>query len=183
MKLFRTVVFATCLAIGSFVVTAQAPKVEAPKEYVLGVCGGDGVTVIHATIAQGKLVFDYYLADDKGTIVKEEEPLIFSYVPGEVDKQGNIEFSGEATIDVYKLELKGLIRGNRIVGMIFANNQLAEVIYGHVGKVDDVVKDADSDLKFCVVLHEGGVSQIPKALANFLKQVDSGPANQILTVN
>jgi hypothetical protein len=186
MKFFRAIILATMLVLGVASITEVRSAWPEPKpvvEYNFGMCGGDIFTVSHAVLStdeKGKqsLIFTYRLSDPQ-TVVKNEgnELISFAFKPEPKDKDGDQKFKGEAKLDGHVLVLNGLIRGDRVVAILMVDGELGHLLYGGVGKVDDMVKVADEDSAFCGMLHGISIDQLPKALASWLLEDKSKNLN------
>src|SRR6266436_2513317 len=172
MKLFRSITLALCMLLSSYALPqAKLPEPQ-PQEFNLGFCGGTSFTVVHAVLSpDGKsLQFTHHLSDP-ATVVKDEgkELLTWSVKLEPKGADGNQKYSASAKYDDVTLTIDGLIRGNRIIGLQKVDGDLGHVLYGVVGKVDDMVKDVSDDISFCADVHMvGGEEDIPKLLIQWL---------------
>jgi len=161
MKILRNFILTVALIFG-FAVTSRA------QEYNIASCG-KSFTVEHVVIKDNKLTFDHYMTDPK-TVVKDVDPLVFDYKAEAKDKDGNIRFKAIKAIEGHTVEIGGIIRNDRFVGLLQIDGNLVWVFYGYAGSVEDMPKNVEEGMALCGMIHEMDVDSIPDVLVRFLTQ-------------
>jgi hypothetical protein len=148
----------------------QKSEEPAQNEYNVGFCGSEIFTIAHLTIINDKITFTHTMSDPQ-TVVKQQDPLVFDYHQSEKDLNGNTPFEGAAkSANQRELKLKGLIRKNKIIALLFVDNKLAVVLYGTYGTVNDMVKLVEVDASICLTLRQSDVKTFPDFLMKYLTE-------------
>jgi len=187
MKLSR-VILAPIVGLG-LLLSIPLPKAQVrlaePRpavEYNVGFCGGQSFTVMHVVLSENEkheqtMDFNYHIegALDAPVVAKEEgdDHAVFAAKLEPKDDDGNVKYHAEAKLGDKKLVINGLLRGEHLIGLMLVDGELGHVLYGRVGKVDDMVKVVGVDYRFCIDLHQSGVEAIPQSLADWLKQAEA----------
>lgn len=172
MRFLRGLIFAGCLIFGELTVHSQAPK--PPVEYNFAGCTAKGFNVDHILVYNNKLEFTHHLVS-AGKVEKNspEDELVFDYREESKDKDGNTKFHAEYSEEGHKAEINGIIRGDKLIGLILVDGVFVEAVYGQVGKVEDIAKDhtgadSDKDFQFCLELHQHPKEEVPQELVKWL---------------
>lgn len=189
MRKLKSLMFAAILLLSSFGASATLAKqasVAKPAlqaaEYNVAYCGRH-FTITHIVVSTdangGQALTTTYHMTDPSTVVKEDDPIIFTIKKTEQDKDNGTKFIAEVTSKGgdgadHVLQLNGYVYKNRIAFLLSLDGELGSVWYGEVGKVDDMVKDVDSDVSICEVLRESAdEASLPKFLQTYLHQDDA----------
>lgn len=152
MKLLPFLLLALLFIAPTF---AQTPDKTPPIEYNIAVCGGPGMGIIHLLLATDKdnketLIFDS-IASGPGVIEKDKDPIIFTTTKkGKVpDEESITTRESETTFKGVVVSLMSAYKDNRISGLIVANDQIIQYVYGSIGPIDKVFDDVDAATDFC----------------------------------
>jgi hypothetical protein len=163
---------ALALSILFFPVACHTQTPPPPAaEYNLTMCSSAGIYAFHFELSQDKKVLAVtYLRDGNSAV--RDDTLAFNVDKYEEQENKFVKIHGTALINSNeKFEFTGESFGTRIAGMIAIDGKVHTVVYGYVGKLDDLVKlDGKEEGKTCkAFLATGSVEALPAAIVNWLK--------------
>lgn len=198
MRKLKSLMFAAIMLLSSFGASAIAQQPTAPPplqaaEYNVGYCSGRGFDVLHVVIspftranendnAIQTISTPYRLTSP--TVVSKTEDNVPTFVVKkyEVLKDGSVGFQANAIVkdrdgkDV-SLAITGGVYKDKIAFLMTVDGELGSIWYGHVGKVDDMVKDVEDDEMVCGLLHQIDSDSFPEFISKYLHQDDAPKDN------
>lgn len=168
MRILRALVLGFLLVMATPAVPQQ-PEPKPVVEYNIASCGGSDFTVVHAVLNSDKTKFTFSdFLTSPTTSKKDPDPMVFDYKEEPKDKDGNISFTASGVLDKSQLVISGVIRGNRLVGVLTVDGDLGHLYYGYLGSLGDITIGAEDKFNFCTGLRSIGREKIPEALTQWL---------------
>lgn len=153
-KIFSIALLATMLTVGC------------SRTYNVGSCASDAFLGLSFTTSYNKLVITD-VARGPHTVAHSPNPLVFK----KVSSSGGVYiYESVEENDVLHMELR--FKGDRVAGILYLNGEKLSYVFGKVGVIGNLGKDASLEFGTCIDLHLGDQEQ---KIQNYLDGVPTVP--------